>query len=488
MIEARTVERLSRFFGLRVKDKTTIKLGLVGLAVLLAAWLALFQPFAQPGTSDGVTQAGHRCLGIFAVCVALWFTNVIPLAATGLLAIAMLPLLHVLPADEAFALFGNSAVFFMLGVFLLAAAMITTGLSKRITLLALHRFDGSPQRLATGVAVSAAALAMFMPEHAVAAMIYPIIIEIVDALKLSKGSNYAKKLFLSLAWGAIIGGVGTMLGGARAPLALSLLKSAHPDKTIGFVSWMVAALPVVLIMIVIAVIMLRRRVPDDITDVRPATRMLAERVNRLGPMSGVERRLAVLGFLTIAAWMTCDLHKIDLAVIALVSAGMLFVLRIVDWQSLQGYVNWGVLLMYGGAIALGKALAQTHALEWFARQVVDPGASPFMVVVLMATVAIILTEGISNSAAVAVLLPIGYSLGEMTGVSPAMMTLAVTIPAGLAFLLPISSPPNAISFSAGHYSVREVVQLGWPMTVCALIVVIGVMGIWWTLVLKINTW
>ena len=127
-------------------------------------------------------------------------------------------------------------------------------------------------------------------------------------------------------------------------------------------------------------------------------------------------------------------------------------------------------------------------MEWLAQQIINPSASPLLVLILMAGAAIALTEVISNAAAVAILLPIGYSLGGTMGLDPIMITLAVTIPAGLAFLLPISSPPNAISFSAGHYSVREVVQLGWPRTVCALIVVIGVMGIWWTLVLKINTW
>jgi sodium-dependent dicarboxylate transporter 2/3/5 len=98
---------------------------------------------------------------------------------------------------------------------------------------------------------------------------------------------------------------------------------------------------------------------------------------------------------------------------------------------------------------------------------------------MMATLAVALTECISNSAAVAVLLPIGFSLGETTGVDPLTMTLTVTIGSGLAFLLPISSPPNAISFASGHYTVREVVRFGWPMTLCALVVLVGVMIFWW---------
>jgi sodium-dependent dicarboxylate transporter 2/3/5 len=318
-------------------------------------------------------------------------------------------------------------------------------------------------------------------------MIYPILVEIVDTLKLERRSNYAKKLFLALAWGSVIGGVGTFLGGARAPLALSLLHEAHPEKTISFLHWMIAAIPVVIIMTVVAVVMLQRRIPDDIEDIKAATRMLDQRVRRLGPMSPREFRLAILSLLTIVAWIVMG-HTVGLAVIAMVSAVLLFLLRVVDWRSVQDYVNWGVLIMYGGAVALGKALTETRGMEWLAGQVIDPSAPALLIVILLAGVAIVLTEGISNAAAVAILIPIGYSLGEMTGIGPVTITLAVTIPAGLAFLLPISSPPNAISFSAGHYGVREMVQLGWPMNVFAFVTVIATIVLWWGPVLNVNAW
>jgi sodium-dependent dicarboxylate transporter 2/3/5 len=465
-----------------MRKRQVIKLGVVGAAVAVGVWLCLASPFITPADlpDDMDVRAPQRCLAVFAVCIALWVTNAIPLAATGLLALALLPLLGVLSAESSFEKFGNEAVFFMLGVFLLAAATIVTGLSKRVTLLALQRFDQSPGRLVTGVAVSAAFLSLWMPEHAVAAMIYPILVETVDSLQLKTGHRYAKKLFLALAWGSIIGGVGTFLGGARAPLALSLLKENHPETSISFLGWMVAALPIVVLMTIVAVVMLRAKMANDLEDIRFATAMLDERVRRLGPMSGRERRLAVLMVATILAWITLG-HAHGLGVIAVCSATMLFVLRIVGWKQAAGYVNWGVLVMYGGAVALGKAMTETHALEFIAQQVIDPQAPKFLVLGATALTAIVLTEGISNSAAVAIMLPIGYSLGDLTGVDPITMTLAVTIASGLAFSLPISSPPNAISFSAGHYSLRDVVQLGWRMNVLAFAVVLLVLALWWPL-------
>ena len=463
---------------------------IVATATIVAIWLCLSEPFITPQNLPAhiPPEAPQRCVAIFVLCLSLWLTSYIPLAATGLLAIALMPALNVLPEQRAFELFGNRAVFFMLGVFLLAAATIDTGLSKRITLSALHRFDQAPWRLVMGTTVSAAFLSLWMPEHAVAAMIYPILVEIVDALKLERGHAYAKKLFLGLAWGASIGGIGTFLGGARAPLALGLLKSAYPDKSIGFVAWMLAAMPIVIIMTVVALVTLRTRIKSDVTDIKPATRMLDSRVRQLGPMSKRERRLAILCVLTITAWISVGEH-VGLAVIAMLSAAALFMLRIVNWKNIQGFVNWGVLVMYGGAVALGQALTDTMAVQWFADKVVHPqGAPPWLIVAGMSVAAILLTEAISNSAAVAVLLPIGYTLGELVGVGPAMMTLAVTIPAGLAFLLPVSSPPNAISFSAGHYGIREVVTLGWPMTAAALATIVIVMFVWWGPVLHVGAW
>lgn len=471
------------------KPRSIIKFCLVGVALAVASWLVVGEPFIRPSglPAQMHVAAPQRCVAIFVVCMALWFTNLIPLAATGLLAIALLPVLDVMPKDQALGLFGNSAVFFMLGVFLLAGAMISTGLSKRVTLMALQRFDRSPTRLVVGVTVSAAFMALWMPEHAVAAMMYPIVAEIVATLKLKQGSRYAKKLFLGLAWGSIIGGVGTFLGGARAPLALSILHQTHPEVRIGFLAWMAAAMPIVIVMTALAVLTLCWRIPNDVDDIKPATRMLDRRVQHLGPMSARERRLAVLGVSTIAAWILLG-HRFDLGVIAMLSATLLFVLRVADWNAVQGYVNWGVLIMYGGAVALGRAITETRAMEWVFSQALDATMPSLLVVMILATAAIMLTEGISNSAAVAILLPIGYSVGEMTGVGPAMMTLAVTIPAGLAFLLPVGSPPNAISFAAGHYSIREVVQVGWPLNVCGLLLLFATIVLWWGPVLNVNAW
>ena len=179
-------------------------------------------------TMEGLSRSGQNCLGVFCFSITMWITQFLPLPVTGFLAFALLPILGILPSSKAFSLLGSNAVFFILGAFVIAAAMMSSGLSKRLALLFVSRFDKSPSRLLAGVLISSAALALLMPEHVVAAMMFPIVLELAQCLKLTpRQSNYGRVLFLSLAYGAVIGGVGTLLGGARNPLAVGMLKDSY---------------------------------------------------------------------------------------------------------------------------------------------------------------------------------------------------------------------------------------------------------------------
>ena len=183
---------------------------------------------------EGLTDDGKKALAIFVLCVIFWVSHVIPLMITSLLAIILFPLLGVLPAEKTYSLFGNQAVFFILGAFILASAVTRTGLSNRIALMFLKWFGHSPKILLLGVIVLSAFSSFWMSAHAVAAMMFPIITAIALSLELKPGeSSYGRSLFLGTAWGCVIGGVATFLGGARAPLAIGMLHDTT-GESIGF--------------------------------------------------------------------------------------------------------------------------------------------------------------------------------------------------------------------------------------------------------------
>lgn len=457
-------------------------------------WVVPLDPVTRTPVENLVPGAAQRTLGVFVLCMTLWMTGVIPLAATGMLALSLPGLVGAISARDAFGFFGNTATMFLLGVFLLAAATIETGLSKRLTLVFLSRFDQSPKRLVGGVILTAATLSLMMPEHAVAAMMFPIVLDIIEALKLKRpGSTYARALLLAMAWGAVTGGVGTFLGGGRAPLAVDLLRREFPDADIPtFFSWALNAIPIVIFTTAFVFWQLTRKLKFDVDDIRSATAFIAQRVERLGPMSAREKRVAGLLLLTILSWLfvpslSASLlgkqYRVDVATISLLAAAGVFVLRIAPWPRLEEYVNWGVLVMYGGAVALGETMASTHAADWLATTVLPADVPGWMLFPLLAMVCIVLSEAISNAAVVALLVPVGFGMCHANpSLDPVTMIYMIAIPAGLGYTLPMSGPPCAIAYSAGYFRVGDVIKQGIQVNIVSLIIIVLIAYLYWPLV------
>ena len=435
----------------------------VVLGVGLLAFLAL-RTMEPPA---GLTAAGQSALAIFALCLVYWVTNVIPLMVTSLLAMVLLPTTGVLSAKDTYALFGNEAVFFILGAFILAASLMKCGLSTRIAIAVLRRFGHTPRTLLLSLYLMNAFMAFFMSEHAVAAMTFPITVEIARVLRLRpERSNYARALFLALAWGSSIGGIATLLGGGRAPLALGMLHESS-GQSYSFAEWTLAAWPLVAVLLVAGWMLILRFFPIDVASVRDADAVIEEKALRMGRPSAQERAIGLVMLGTLAAWIVGG-EEFGLATIALAGVTVLFVLDIVGWRDVEQYVNWGVLLMYGGAIALGAALNRSGAAAWLAKILLSHwGHSPAAVIALLSAISIVLTEVMSNSAVVALLLPVALGISQQFGIDPRAMAPAIALPAGLAFTLPVGTPGNAIAYSSGYLRLRDMLVPGSILVVIA---------------------
>ncbi len=446
------------------------------VATALLYWFIVTR---QPPADLG--DAGLKALGIFVVCLVLWVTSVLPLMITSLLAIIMLPLSGVMPANKAFALFGNEAVFFILGVFILAACLMKSGLSTRLALGLLRRFGHTPRTLLLSIYLLNALMSFFMSEHAVAAMNFPIVVEIAGVLRLEKQrSTYAKALFLAMAWGTTIGGVATLLGGARAPLALGMVKEAT-GQTFTFLEWALASLPVTAGMLAIGWIVITRFFPLDVQSIRAADTLLAERALALGRMSAREKAIACVMLGTLAFWILGG-EEFGLGSVAIGAVVCLFVLNLVKWEEVEGYVSWGILLMYGGAIALGAATNSSGAAGWLSQNTISRWSdSGPIAVAIISGLSIVLTELMSNSAVVAMLMPVTLGVAGDFAMDPRVMALVVAVPAGLGFTMPIGTPANAIAYSSGHLTMRDMMVPGAILAVSSWVVFNLVARFWWPL-------
>lgn len=437
--------------------------------------LVLFLP--RP---EGLSLAGQRASAVFVLCVLFWVFQVVPLQITSIMAIVLLPLTGVMTSTEAFSLFGNNAVFFILGAFIISAVLVECGLSTRITCIVLQKAATTPRRLRLGILLFGAFASFWISEHAVAAMMFPIVLSVVKSAELSDESRYARSLFLAMAWGCIIGGIATYLGGARNPLAMGILYEATGLK-IGFMQWLIADIPVVITMLLVAILVLHARYPSEPINLKAATEILISERAKLGPITGREKGVAAVTLITILAWVFLRIW-VGLAVTAMAAVAVLFILKLTSWAEVEKEVNWGVFLMYGGAITLGQALHRTGAADWAIKSMLA-GSTPHPLILLAAVILIsmILTEFISNVAVVSLMMPVVISLAQTMNMDPIVLTFAVALPSGLTFILPMGTPANAIALGSGYPKMYDFATAGPILILNAYILFMLAAAFWWPL-------
>jgi sodium-dependent dicarboxylate transporter 2/3/5 len=448
--------------------------------VFLLLGYVLYFFYRQP-PPPGLSVEGFRALIVFLTCLVLWVTHLLPLPVTGLFALVLPVLLGIKTAPEAFSFFGSDAVFFIMGVFILATAMLQSGLSTRMALYLLRSGSKSPKRLIFQVMLTAALLSFIMSEHAVAAMMFPVLLVIVNRLNIAKmSSSYSRTLFLAMAWGCVIGGIATMLGGARVPLAVGILQT-QVHQTITFMQWTTAMLPLVVVLFAFCYFLLTRIFPIDIDTVADADTVINDQIRDCGRLLMEEKFLALLIVGAILAWIFIG-PQLGMATISILAVVFLFMFRVVEWHDLQERMEWGVVLMYGGAIAISNILNSTGAGMWFANTyILRHLSSPWMLVLVLSLLTVILTEAMSNAAVVAVLLPIGMSVAAQFQLDPKVVVYAVASASGLAFALPMSTPSVAIAYSSGYLHLKDVAL---PASIMASVSWVGLMLLakfWWPL-------
>jgi sodium-dependent dicarboxylate transporter 2/3/5 len=443
---------------------------LLGLGGVFLYLMSLESPFPT------LPQQGYYAMIIFSVSVILWVTNVLPLAITSLLVMGLLSTYRVMDNNTIYSFFGDSAIFFILGSFMITAAVSSTGLSRRVAYMVLGHFGRTPFRIVLYIFALSAFMSLLMPTHAVAALLYPLLMEVAIVLQLKKGSQLAKFMFFALCWGAVIGGVATFLGGARNPLAVGMLKS-RTGIEIGFVEWFVAVGPVALAILLFAVMLIyfTARLDNrvlDLTDVK-------QKIRLLGKFSFNEAKAAVIMLVTLYMWVFHG-TRVGIANIALISAAMFFVLGVVTWDEMAREINWGTVFMYGGAITLGKSLTGSGVLEWLLdTYLIHLQVGPVVLFMIVAGASIVLTEGISNAAVVGMLMPLVMEYSAILGFDPRMTAYMVAVPAGLSFMFPMGTPANAIAYSSGYYSLREAAIYGFVLNLASWAILVLFAVLYW---------
>lgn len=466
-------------------------IGLVLGPLLFVGTLVFFDP-------EGLSPEGKAVLASTLWIATWWITEAIPIPVTSLLPVALLPLTGALEGDAVVAAYGDDIIFLFLGGFSLALAMEKWNLHQRIALTIVAAIGTSPRRIILGFMVATGFLSMWVSNTAATMMMIPVGLAVVYQASLSmRGGKhesdlgkFEKSIVFGIGYAATIGGLGTLIG--TPPLAvLSATVGRIFGESIGFGTWMMFGVPIVVILLALAWLYLTSiKFKVGFTHLPGGAESIRDEKRALGRMS-FEEKVVFCVFLAVAfMWVTRSfiwesiIPGISDGVIAVIATVILFTLptrnreekKILRWED-STKIPWGILLLFGGGLAIAAGFVETGLSAWIGDQLRTlDGINVILIIVLATTLVLFLTEITSNAATATMILPVMAAFAVSLGVHPYALMVPCAMAANCAFMLPVGTPPNAIMFGTGRISIMDMVKTGFWLNLLALIfITLGVL-------------
>lgn len=445
--------------------------------------------------------AAHRMAAIIATVIVLWVTEALPLPVTALLGPTLAVLLRVAPARTALAAFADPTIFLFIGAFMLAEGMFVHKLDRRIAYSALSWpwVGTNAGRILVVYGGVATVLSMWISNTATTAMLFPIGLSIISHMKRAAVSHrregFAMAMMLITAFGASIGGMATPVGTPPNLIGLGMLDRLAGIQ-IGFFGWMALGLPVVGVMFAAMCALFYLLVGRGAIIDPGGTAAVREELRQLGPLSNGERNVLIAFGVTVLLWIApglLALSGLDTAglgqayvqavpegVAAICGALLLFLLP-TDWRARRftltweeaSNIDWGIVLLFGGGLAIGELAFSTGLAEALGRAATSwlPSQSTAALTVLFTGAAIVLSEATSNTAAANMIVPVAIAVARAAGIRPLEPALGATLGASMGFMMPVSSPTNAIVYSSGYVSITSMMRYGIILDVLGFVVI-----------------
>ncbi len=434
----------------------------------------------SPGPRN-LEPVAWKTAAVACLMAVFWITEAVPIAVTALLPLIFFPLLGILDIKNTAAPYANPIIFLFMGGFIIAQGMQRWNLHKRMALSIIKIIGMKPKSIIAGFMIATAFLSMWVSNTATTLMMLPIglsIIEIAgksdDSLNHSKDfNNFAIVLLLSIAYSASIGGLGTLIGTPpNALLAAFMYENYHFQ--IGFAQWMLVGIPVVVTGIPLSYfILIRLAYPQKLSVISGSEEYIKSEIKKCGKITRAELFVAIIFGFVALLWMfrpllTRVLPGLSDAGIAIFGAVLMFVIPvdlkkgefILNWQYAEK-LPWGVLLLFGGGLSLASAISSSGLSAWIGNELIGVSQWPLLlVVILVTTIVIFLTELTSNTATAATFLPIMAAVAVSISQNPLLFALPAAVAASCAFMLPVATPPNAIVYGSGRLTIPQMAKAG----------------------------
>lgn len=466
----------------------TIQLPRLGLFLGPIAFLLIIFLVDSPG----LTPESRAMLALAAWMAIWWISEAIPIAATAFLPLIFMPMLGILPIVDVSSNYMHPTVMLYMGGFLLATGIEKWNLHRRIALNIINLLGTDLRRIVLGFILATGILSMWISNSATSLMMLPIGLAVVNQFKDQLGSSNSitahslgKNIMLGIAYGASIGGVATLIGTPTNTILAAVVSDLY-GYTIGFNEWMLFGLPLASVLLFICWFYLvnsANPLPKNFS-LNDGKNIVSKQLEALGKINFEEKAVMIVFGLVCLAWITRGFlleqffPEINDTIIVLIGVVLLFVLpssikneRILDWKTAER-IPWGVLILFGGGLALAAGFQSTGLAEWIGQKfTLLEGISFFLLLLVIIASVNFLTEVTSNVATASMLLPILASVSLKLDLHPFGLMVGATLAASCAFMLPVATPPNAVVFGSGYLKMKDMVGAGFWMNIISVILV-----------------
>lgn len=454
--------------------------------ILLALAEYIFNPFS-------LDDEAARAVAVAVLMICWWITEALPMAAVALVPLVLHPLLQLGTIEETSKSYSNPVIFLFMGGFMIGLALQKWNLHKRIALHIVRITGTSGDRIILGFILATGFLSMWLSNTATTMMMFPIALSVIVVMKEHEKpgrglNNFSLVLMLVIAYASNIGGMATIIGTPPNVAFVGFIEKKY-NFTIQFIDWMVLCTPLALLLLfALYVSMTKVLFPNRIKSNSVANSFIHKEIESLGKLTKAEKRLLAIFTITALLWITKDLInstgylRLDDNMIAVFGALSLFATpsgeskdgkrtMVLDWHDTKD-MAWGILLLFGGGIALAGSLEKAGVMaqigNWLAGFSQMGG---FTLVLLVVVISIFLSELMSNVAQVIVLAPVLASLADALQLDPILLGLPMTLAASAASMMPIGTPPNAIVFGSGFIKLKDMLKAGFVMNIISIILI-----------------
>lgn len=460
---------------------------------------------------DGLSEQAHHLLAVMSLVAIWWITEPIAIPLTSLLGPTLCVMLGIVPIKDAYEQFANPMIFLFMGGFLLAKGMMVNGLDKRIAygIMSMKWVGDSPRRIFLAIGLACILCSGWVSNTATAAMMFPISLGLLEAIREMMAENgktidlknykYATGLMLMTAYACSIGGVMTPIGTPPNIIMIGFLQELAPQAPeISFFQWMIWGTVAMILYFIIASVVLWRLFPANVDHIKGAKEFIQKSVDSLGEWTRAQKNTMIAFSTAFVLWVAPSvlgiMYDVDSdvmkfydshfpeAIAAMIGGLMLFFLPVnvktgemtMTWKDGVEGIEWGTLLLFGGGLAMGSMMYDTGLSAWIGnglKETLGNNPSEWLFVGVFSVAALIMSELTSHTASTNLMAPIAIGAALSLGFSPIPVAIGIALASSLGFMMPVSTPPNAIVYASGYVPITKMIKSGFIIDLIGIFLV-----------------